>query len=67
LELQMEDTRTSAIVWTHFYTHDEPVKSKNVAAVVAALNQDTQQGMDEISASLEQYFAAHPPARAPNP
>ena len=67
LELELEDLRTGATVWTHFYTHDEPVKSKEVSAVVAALNQDTQQGMDEIRASLEQYFAAHPSARAPNP
>lgn len=66
LELELENTHTGATVWTHFYTHDEPVNSKSVAAVVAALNQDTQQGLGEFRTSLEQYFAAHPLA-APAP
>ena len=48
----------------HFYTHDEPVTRKDVAAVVAALDHDVQQGIAEFSASLDQYFSTHPEASA---
>ncbi len=60
LELELHDARTGATLWTHFYTHDQPVASKDVAAVVAALDRDVQQGIAEFRASLEQYFSAHP-------
>jgi ABC-type uncharacterized transport system auxiliary subunit len=60
LELELRDARTGATVWTHFYSHDQPVASKDVAAVVAALDQDVQQAITEFRASLDQYFAAHP-------
>jgi ABC-type uncharacterized transport system auxiliary subunit len=60
LELELRDARTGATVWTHFYSHDEPVAAKNVAAVVAALDRDVQQGIAEFSDSLDQYFAQHP-------
>ena len=63
LELELHDARTGATVWTHFYSHDQPVASKDVAAVVAALDHDVQQAIAEFRASLDQYFSAHP---APN-
>ena len=60
LELELHDARRGAMVWTHFYTHDEPVARKDIAAVVAALDHDVQQGIVEFRASLDQYFSAHP-------
>jgi ABC-type uncharacterized transport system auxiliary subunit len=60
LELELHDARTGATVWTHFYSHDQPVASKDVAAVVAALDHDVQQAIAEFRASLDQYFTAHP-------
>lgn len=60
LELELHDVRTGSTVWTHFYTHDEPVTGKDVSAVVAALDHDVQQGIAEFSASLDQYFSSHP-------
>ena len=60
LELELHDARTGATVWTHFYSHDQPVASKDVAAVVAALDHDVQQAIAEFRASLDQYFSAHP-------
>jgi cholesterol transport system auxiliary component len=60
LELELHDPRTGATVWTHFYSHDQPVAGKDVAAVVAALDHDVQQGIAEFRASLDQYFSAHP-------
>jgi ABC-type uncharacterized transport system auxiliary subunit len=60
LELELHDARTGATVWTHFYSHDQPVAGKDVAAVVAALDHDVQQAIGEFRASLDQYFSAHP-------
>jgi ABC-type uncharacterized transport system auxiliary subunit len=57
LELTLRETMTGAIVWTHYYTHDEPVDGKQVSAVAAALDRDIQRGVAEISASLDQYFS----------
>lgn len=60
LELELRDTKTETIVWTHEYVHDEPVNVKDVAAVVAALDQNAQRCVDESEASLFQFLASHP-------
>jgi len=62
MELELRDIKSHTVVWTHFYTHDEPVADKTVDAVVAALDKNVQQGVAEMMASLDEYFAAHPPA-----
>jgi len=59
-DMEMRDLKTGATVWSHYYTHDEPVSAKNVPAVVAALDQNVQRGIKEVAASLDQYFASHP-------
>ena len=59
-DLEMRDLKTGATVWTHYYTHDEPVSGKDVPAVVAALDKNVQQGVKEVAASLDQYFVSHP-------
>jgi len=64
LELEMRDIKTSTVVWTHFYTHDEPAGGKDINSVVAALDKNIQQGVAEFRASLDQHFAEHPPAQA---
>jgi cholesterol transport system auxiliary component len=58
LELEMRDLKTGATVWTHDYTHDEPVDGKDVLAVAAALDRNAQRGVSEMLASLDQYFAS---------
>ena len=60
IDLELRDTKTSSTVWTHFYSHDEPVAGKDIAAVVAALNRNAQRGAGDIMASLDQYFSTHP-------
>jgi cholesterol transport system auxiliary component len=60
LELEMRDLKSGATVWTQYYSHDEPVSSKDVPAVVAALDRNVQRGVKEVVASLDQYFASHP-------
>jgi ABC-type uncharacterized transport system auxiliary subunit len=65
LELELRDIKSGSVVWTHFYTHDEPASGKETGAVVAALNKNIQQGIGEFRSSLEQYFAEHPPTPKP--
>lgn len=60
-ELEVRETKTGLTVWTHSYSHDEPVNGKEISAVVAALNQNVQRGVSEVAASLDQYFSTHPP------
>ena len=59
-EMEMRNLKTGVTVWTHYYSHDEPVASKNVNAIVGALDQGVQRGVSEMLASLDQYFASHP-------
>jgi ABC-type uncharacterized transport system auxiliary subunit len=59
-ELEMRDLKTGATVWTHYYTHDEPVDGKVVQDVVAALDRNVQHGVSEVVTSLDQYFTSHP-------
>jgi len=60
LELEMRDLNTGGTVWTHYYTHDEPVSGKDVPALVAALDRNVQRAVTEVVSSLDQYFVAHP-------
>jgi len=62
-ELEMHDTKTNGTVWTHVYNYDEPVSGKDVSSVVAALDRNVQRATNEVASSLDQYFAAHPPAK----
>jgi len=64
IELELRDSKTGATVWTHFYTHDEPVSGKEVPAVVEALDRNVLLGVSEIMASLDQYFSTHLPTNA---
>lgn len=65
MELELRDIKSGVVVWTHFYTHDEPAGSKDTGAVVAALNKNIQHGIAEFRSSLDQHFAEHPPAPKP--
>ena len=67
MELELRNVKTGTTVWTHFYSHDEPASGKDIGAVVAAIDKNVQQGIAEFRASLDQYFAAHPPAPAAQP
>ena len=60
LEVEMRDVNTGATVWSHYYTHDEAAREKDVAAIVTALDQNVHQGIKEVVASLDHYFSTHP-------
>jgi len=61
IQLDLFEPKTSATVWTGTYTHDEPVNGKAVSDVVEALDRNVHAGMQQLAASLGQYFASHPP------
>jgi|SRR5665213_239398 len=60
VDMELRESKSGATVWTHYYTHDEPVSGKDVAAVVAALDRNALRGMAEVKSSLEQYFSNRP-------
>jgi ABC-type uncharacterized transport system auxiliary subunit len=61
-EFELRDVKTATPVWNRTYSHDEPVGGKDVSAVVAAMDRNVQSGLNDILSSLDQFFAAHPPA-----
>jgi len=60
-EIRLRDRKTGAVVWNHTYTHDEPAAEKSVMSFVEAMDKNVQRSIQEIAASLEQYFRANPP------
>jgi ABC-type uncharacterized transport system auxiliary subunit len=58
-DFELRDSKTGATVWTHSYSHDEPVRGKDVSAVVAAMDRNVQSGLSEVLRGLDQYFSAH--------
>src|ERR1700730_691297 len=60
IEYELRETKTGATVWSHYYSHDEPVTGKDVSAVVAALDRNVQGIVGQVKLGLEQYFSAHP-------
>ena len=64
VEYELRETKSGATVWSHYYSHDEPVGGKDVSAVVAALDRNVQGIVGQVKVGLEQYFAGHPVAPA---
>jgi ABC-type uncharacterized transport system auxiliary subunit len=63
-EVELCEIETRAVVWSKYYSHDEPVSGKDVSSLVAALDQNVKRGLQEAVAGIEQYFATHPPKSA---
>ncbi len=61
IALELFYPKTGTTVWTQTYTHDEPAAAKTVPAVVEALEKNVRGGMEQLTASLSQYFAEHAP------
>jgi ABC-type uncharacterized transport system auxiliary subunit len=58
IDLELRETKSGSTVWTHYYSHDEPVSGKDISSVVAALDRNAQRGMGEVKSSLDQYFSS---------
>jgi ABC-type uncharacterized transport system auxiliary subunit len=67
-QLELFDPKTGVTVWSDSYSHDEPVvssaKKPKVTDVILAMDQNVRAGLTQLSASLGQYFANHPPPAA---
>lgn len=61
LELELFDVKAGNVVWNDRYTSDEPIPQKTVTSVVQTLQKSVNGGLDRLTSSLGQYFAAHPP------
>ena len=58
-EFELRDNKTGTTVWSHYYSHDEPVNQKDVTAVVTAMNRNVQSGLNEVMEGLDRYFSTH--------
>jgi len=58
-ELELYEKKSGTVIWSHFYSHDEPVSGKAVPDLVQAFNRNVQRGLAEATASLDQFFASH--------
>ena len=61
IHIDLYDPKQGAIVWSGDYSHDEPVGSKTVTAVVEALDKNVRAGMQQLTSEMGQYFTEHPP------
>lgn len=61
MEIELYEQKTGQTVWSHFYSHDEPARGGDIAAVVEALDRSLRSSLAEVTAGLEQYFAKNPP------
>jgi ABC-type uncharacterized transport system auxiliary subunit len=60
MEFELYDRKSGKTLWTHFYSQSEPVQSKDIPAVVTALDTNLDHGLKEVAAGLNQYFSANP-------
>lgn len=58
IDLELFDRKAGSVVWTQSYSHDELVNEKKVPAVIEAMQTNVRAGMQELTASLGQYFAS---------
>lgn len=66
VEYELRETKTGATVWSHYYSHDEPVSGKEVGAVAGAIDRNVQGIVSQVQAGVAEYFQAHPPAANPS-
>jgi ABC-type uncharacterized transport system auxiliary subunit len=60
VQLELFEQKSGSVVWTGSYSHDEPVEKKTVTAVVESLQKTVNAGLEQLTASLAQYFASRP-------
>jgi len=63
MEFELYDRKEHKLVWSRFYSRSEPVQGKNIPDVVAALDRNLTQGLNEVVSGLDAYFSANLRAR----
>ena len=64
MEFDLYDRKSGKVLWSHFYSHSEPVQTKEISAVVTALDVNLDAGLKEVAAGLNQYFATNLPKKS---
>jgi ABC-type uncharacterized transport system auxiliary subunit len=59
MDFELYDRKSGKVVWTHSYSQSEPVQSKEISAIVSALDANLARGLKEVAAGLSQYFSAN--------
>jgi ABC-type uncharacterized transport system auxiliary subunit len=57
IAIELYNRKAGSTVWTHYYTRDEPVDGKDIKDVVRCLERNLSNGLNEIAASLDQFFS----------
>jgi ABC-type uncharacterized transport system auxiliary subunit len=60
MEFELYDRKSGKTLWTHFYSQSEPAQTKDISAVVTALDANLDRGLKEVAAGLSQYFSENP-------
>lgn len=63
MDFQLLDRKAGKIIWTHFYSHSEPVQGKEIPDVVSALDHNLDRGLTEVVSGLDAYFSSRFPAK----
>ena len=63
MEFELYNRKTGKVLWTHYYSQNEPAQGKEVSNIVQAIDRNLDRGLKEVAAGLGQYFAANPPKR----
>jgi ABC-type uncharacterized transport system auxiliary subunit len=64
MEFDLYDRKAGKVVWSHSYSQAEPVGSKEMSAVVGALNANLDRGLQETAAGLNQFFSSRPAGKS---
>jgi ABC-type uncharacterized transport system auxiliary subunit len=62
LQLELFDVKAGNVVWHDQYNRDEPIPEKSVRSVVQTLQKCVNAGLEQLTGSLAQYFAAQRPS-----
>lgn len=58
-DVELLDLKRGKAIWRHTYNHDEPVGGKGVADVVAALDKNVHQSVQEVQDGIVQALASY--------
>ncbi|HLY18862.1 MAG TPA: ABC-type transport auxiliary lipoprotein family protein [Bryobacteraceae bacterium] len=58
LHIELVDTKTNRVVWDHLAERTEPVGGKTVPEVVASMDRNLHQVVNEVTAGIDQFLSA---------
>jgi ABC-type uncharacterized transport system auxiliary subunit len=58
-DVELVDLKRGKALWRHRYNHDEPVAGKSVADVVAALDKNVQQSVQEVQDGVVRELSSY--------